>query len=77
MSDPRQLPPGITDSSYKPLPGRIGNLTDAQYNTLVKFKQELTDEGAFVPGRMDDAYVLRCVSRACGARGWVLTASFT
>ncbi|EIN04372.1 hypothetical protein PUNSTDRAFT_128408 [Punctularia strigosozonata HHB-11173 SS5] len=59
MSDPRQLPPDVTDPNYKPLSGRIGNLTEAQYEALVQFKKELQDEGVFVPERMDDATLLR------------------
>jgi hypothetical protein len=59
MSDARQMPPGVTDPNYKPLPGRVGNLTDAQYEALQKFKKELEDEGHFVPQRMDDATLLR------------------
>jgi hypothetical protein len=53
------LPEGITDPNYKPLPGRLGNLTVTQLHTLNKLKQELKDEGHFVESRMDDAMLLR------------------
>ena len=55
------LPPGITDPNYKPLPGRLGNLTVPQQHALDKIRKELQEEeGAFVPERMDDALLLRC-----------------
>jgi hypothetical protein len=53
------MPEGVTDPNYKPLPGRLGNLTVAQQHALEKFKKELQDEGHFVPERMDDATLLR------------------
>jgi len=53
------LPPGITDPNYKPLPGRLGNLTVPQQHALDKIRKELQEEGAFVPERMDDALLLR------------------
>lgn len=53
------LPEGITDPNYKPLPGRLGNLSVPQQHALDKFKKELVDEGTFVPERMDDAALLR------------------
>jgi hypothetical protein len=53
------LPEGITDPNYKPLPGRLGNMTVAQQHALEKFKKELVDEGQFVPERMADAALLR------------------
>lgn len=56
-----QLPAGITDPNYKPLPGRLGNLTVPQQHALDTLKKELEAEGKFVPERMDDAYLLRCV----------------
>ncbi|KAJ4471956.1 CRAL-TRIO domain-containing protein [Lentinula aciculospora] len=55
------LPEGITDSNYKPLPGRLGNLTVPQQHALEKFKKELQDEGVFVKERMDDATLLRLI----------------
>ena len=55
------MPEGVTDPNYKPLPGRLGNLTVAQQHALEKFKKELQDEGHFVPDRMDDATLLRYV----------------
>jgi hypothetical protein len=55
------MPEGVTDPNYKPLPGRLGNLTVAQQHALEKFKKELQDEGHFVPERMDDATLLRYV----------------
>jgi len=48
-----------TDPNYKPPPGRVGNLTDAQAAALDKLKSEATSEGWFVPERMDDAMFLR------------------
>lgn len=53
------VPEGVTDPNYKPLPGRLGNLTAEQQETLTKFKKELQDEGHFVPERHDDALLLR------------------
>lgn len=58
------LPEGITDPNYKPLPGRLGNLTVPQQHALEKLRKELQDEGHFVPGRMDDATLLRSVLSA-------------
>jgi CRAL/TRIO, N-terminal domain len=55
------MPEGVTDPNYRPLPGRLGNLTVVQLHTLEKFKKELQDEGHFVPERMDDATLLRYV----------------
>ncbi|KAG6845859.1 hypothetical protein H0H87_002550 [Tephrocybe sp. NHM501043] len=52
-------PPNVTDPNYKPLPGRLGNLTSEQKHALATFKQELISEGIFVPERMDDAFLLR------------------
>lgn len=53
----------VTDPNYQPLPGRLGNLNQAQLIALDKFKKELQDEGYFVPERMDDATLLRCATR--------------
>ncbi|KAI0075418.1 hypothetical protein K474DRAFT_1599802 [Panus rudis PR-1116 ss-1] len=53
------MPEGVTDPNYKPLPGRLGNLTQEQLDTLNQFRKELQDEGWFVPERMDDATLLR------------------
>jgi hypothetical protein len=53
------MPEGVTDPNYKPLPGRLGNLTVTQLHALDKLKKELQDEGKFVEGRMDDAMLLR------------------
>ncbi|TCD68340.1 Actin- protein 6 [Steccherinum ochraceum] len=53
------MQPEITDTSYKPPPGRLGNLTPEQEQTLEKFKEELKAEGHFVPERMDDATLLK------------------
>lgn len=53
------LPDGITDPNYKPLPGRLGNLSVPQQHALDTLKKELQAEGAFVPDRMDDATLLR------------------
>ena len=54
----------ITDPTFKPLPGRVGNLTIPQQHALDKLKKELEEEGKFVPERMDDAMLLRCVFSA-------------
>ena len=59
------LPEGITDPNYKPLPGRLGNLTPGQQHALDTLKRQLVDEGHFVPERMDDATLLRCVLGPC------------
>ena len=59
------LPEGITDPNYRPLPGRLGNLTPAQLHALETLKKQLVGEGHFVPERMDDATLLRCVSGPC------------
>jgi len=53
------MPAGVTDPNYKPLPGRLGNLTPAQQEALDQLKKELEAEGTFVPERMDDAMLLR------------------
>ncbi|KAF8897120.1 CRAL-TRIO domain-containing protein [Infundibulicybe gibba] len=53
------MPPGVTDPDYKPLPGRLGNLTIPQQHSLEKLKKELIEEGKFVEERMDDATLLR------------------
>ncbi|TRM68650.1 CRAL-TRIO domain-containing protein [Schizophyllum amplum] len=49
----------ITDPTFKPQPGRVGNLTVPQQHALDKLKKELQEEGKFVPERMDDAMLLR------------------
>ncbi len=59
------LPPGVTDPNYKPLPGRLGNLTPAQQEALDKLRKEIQDAGKFVPERHDDATLLRCVPSLC------------
>ena len=56
------MPAGVTDPNYKPLPGRLGNLTMLQLHALEKLKKELKEEGKFVSERMDDATLLRSVS---------------
>ncbi|KIK93851.1 hypothetical protein PAXRUDRAFT_828563 [Paxillus rubicundulus Ve08.2h10] len=53
------MPEGITDPNYKPLPGRLGNLTPGQQHALNTLKKQLQDEAHFVPERMDDATLLR------------------
>ncbi|KAJ7237010.1 CRAL-TRIO domain-containing protein [Mycena rebaudengoi] len=55
------LPESITDLTYKPPPGRLGNLTVIQQHSLEKFKKELKDEGHYdgANPRMDDAACLR------------------
>jgi len=54
-----ELPPGITDTNYSPLPGRLGNLTVPQQHALETIRKELQEENVFVPERMDDAALLR------------------
>ncbi|KAG8891839.1 cytosolic factor, phosphatidylinositol/phosphatidylcholine transfer protein [Tulasnella sp. 403] len=51
------MPP--SQPATDPLSGRLGHLTIPQQHTLDKFKQELKDEGYFVPERHDDATLLR------------------
>ncbi|KAJ6513453.1 CRAL-TRIO domain-containing protein [Mycena sanguinolenta] len=55
------LPEGITDPNYKPLPGRLGNLTIPQQHALEKLKKELIAEEIYIEGepRMSDATLLR------------------
>ena len=48
-----------TDTEYRPLPGRIGNLSQSQEETLERFREDLKAGGHFVPERMDDATLLR------------------
>jgi hypothetical protein len=64
------MPGGVTDPNYNPLPGRLGNLSVIQQHALDKLRKELQEEDLFVPERMDDAMLLRCVhflvcTRAC------------
>lgn len=65
------MPSGVTDPNYKPLPGRLGNLTMLQVHALEKLKKEVKEEGKFVPERMDDATLLRsvCIRFEPGALG--------
>jgi len=56
------MPNGITDPNYRPLPGRLGNLTVPQQHALQTLKTQLQEEGHFVEERMDDAMLLRYVS---------------
>jgi len=53
------MPDGVTDPNYKPLPGRLGNLTMMQLHALETLKKKLKEENKFVPERMDDATLLR------------------
>ncbi|KAF9259914.1 hypothetical protein L218DRAFT_963167 [Marasmius fiardii PR-910] len=53
------MPAGVTNPDYKPLPGRLGNLTQLQLHALEKLKKELKEEGHFVEERMNDATLLR------------------
>ncbi|KAF9224456.1 hypothetical protein BS17DRAFT_779824 [Gyrodon lividus] len=53
------MPKGVADPNYKPLPGRLGNLTPGQQHALDTLKKQLQDEGHFVPERMDHAMLLR------------------
>ncbi|KAJ7032506.1 CRAL-TRIO domain-containing protein [Mycena alexandri] len=55
------LPEGITDPNYKPLPGRLGNLSVIQQHALDKFKKELVEDQVYIEGeqRMSDATLLR------------------
>lgn len=52
--------PGFTDPTYKPQPGRLGNLTDQQQLALDTLRKEIQGEGWFVSERMDDPTLLRC-----------------
>ncbi len=58
------MPEGVTDPNYKPLPGRLGNLSVPQQHALDKFRKELQDEEIFVPERMNDGMLLRSVTAA-------------
>jgi hypothetical protein len=49
----------VTDPNYKPLPGRLGNLSVPQQHALETIRKEVQEEGAYVPERMDDALFLR------------------
>ncbi|PSR72872.1 hypothetical protein PHLCEN_2v11239 [Hermanssonia centrifuga] len=53
------MPEGVTDPNYKPLPGRLGNLSVPQQHALDKFRKELQDEEIYVPERMNDGMLLR------------------
>lgn len=53
------LPGWITDPTYSPPPGHLGNLTVAQLHCLDKLKKELQEENKFVAERMDDTQLLR------------------
>ena len=55
------MPPGVTDPNYKPLPGRLGNLSVPQQHALDTLKAQLREESHFVEERMDDATLLRLV----------------
>lgn len=45
---------------WKPAPGRMGNLNEAQSKALETLKTQIKDEGWFVEDRMDDPMLLRC-----------------
>ncbi|KAJ7122339.1 CRAL-TRIO domain-containing protein [Mycena epipterygia] len=55
------LPEGITDPNYKPLPGRLGNLSVIQQHSLEKLKKELIVAEYYIEGepRMSDVTLLR------------------
>ncbi|KAG1895875.1 CRAL-TRIO domain-containing protein [Suillus fuscotomentosus] len=53
------MPDGITDPNFRPMPGRVGNLTVPQQHALQTLKNQLHDEGHFVEERMDDPMLLR------------------
>ncbi|KAG1740344.1 CRAL-TRIO domain-containing protein [Suillus lakei] len=53
------MPNGITDPNFRPLPGRVGNLTVPQQHALQTLKNQLHEEGHFVEERMDDPMLLR------------------
>lgn len=55
------MPDGITDPNFRPMPGRVGNLTVPQQHALQTLKNQLHDEGHFVEERMDDPMLLRYV----------------
>ena len=64
MAAPQQasaspVPSWVTDKSYRPEPGRLGNLTMTQLHCLDKLKKELKEEGKFDAQRMDDETLLR------------------
>ncbi|KIY67983.1 hypothetical protein CYLTODRAFT_352156 [Cylindrobasidium torrendii FP15055 ss-10] len=48
-----------TEPAWKPAPGTLGNLTDAQKNALKELKEQIQKEGWFVEDRMNDAMLLR------------------
>jgi hypothetical protein len=53
------MPSWVTDSTYRPEPGRLGNLSVTQLHCLDKLKKELKEEGKYAPERMDDGSLLR------------------
>jgi hypothetical protein len=82
MADPQQaasasaMPSGVTDPNYKPLPGRLGNLTVPQQHALDTLKSQLKEEGHFVEKRMDDAALLRLVRPRRSAFGSLQNLTF-
>ena len=60
--------PAATDSTYKPPPGRLGNLSPQQQEALDKLRAEVQQEGWFVEERMDDAMLLRYARRPLALR---------
>lgn len=60
--------PVVTDTNYKPPPGRLGNLTPQQQEALDKLRTEIEQEGWFVSERMDDAMLLRYAHSFFGLR---------
>lgn len=65
------VPEHKMDQGYKPPEGRVGNLTIPHEHALSKFKQQIQDDGFFVPERMDDATLLRFLR----ARKWDVAAA--
>jgi len=49
----------VTDSTYVPPPGRVGNLTSEQEAALAQLKTEIQEEGVFVEERHDDPTLLK------------------
>ncbi|TFL05619.1 CRAL-TRIO domain-containing protein [Pterulicium gracile] len=53
------MPAGITDPNYKPMSGRLGNLSVPQQHSLDRLRKELQEENKFVAERHTDQMLLR------------------